>query len=248
MMPRCPPSPCITVIVSMKTLSAREPDHSASTKPSEITSNRPPSSTSSSVGSMILSTALSVSRRLEKSSTDARMSSIWPGVELVGDVADRPGQREDQRRHGQHGEERRLGGQPGDPVAQAAARGRDDEPPDEVPGLGRRPGSTASSSAITSYGNPHGATEPGDIRSAANQVPPLAGHNVVTADAALSEAVTRHAGPEVLESLVAIGAEAGTEEAREHGRLANEHHPVLRQYDRYGTASTRSTSTRPGTG
>ena len=74
-----------------------------------------------------------------------------------------------------------------------------------------------------------------DIRTAANQVPLLAGHNVVTADAALSEAVLRHAGPEVLESLVAIGAQAGAEEAREHGRLADEHHPVLRQYDRYGT-------------
>jgi putative acyl-CoA dehydrogenase len=73
-----------------------------------------------------------------------------------------------------------------------------------------------------------------DIRTAANQVPPLAGHNVVTADAALSEAVTRYAGAEVLESLVAIGAEAGTAEAREQGRLANDHHPVLRQYDRYG--------------
>ncbi len=75
---------------------------------------------------------------------------------------------------------------------------------------------------------------PADIRGAANQVPLLAGHNVVTADAAHSEAVTRHAGPEVLESLVTIGAEAGTEQSREHGRLANEHHPVLRPYDRYG--------------
>lgn len=75
---------------------------------------------------------------------------------------------------------------------------------------------------------------PADIRSATNQVPLLAGHNVVTADAALSEAVTRHAGADVLESLAEIGAQAGTEEAREHGRLANEHHPELRQYDRYG--------------
>jgi putative acyl-CoA dehydrogenase len=75
---------------------------------------------------------------------------------------------------------------------------------------------------------------PGDIRSATNQVPLLAGHNVVTADLALSEAVVRHAGADALESLVDIGAEAGTEEAREHGRLANEHHPELRQYDRYG--------------
>ena len=31
------------VMVSTKTLSAREPDHRASTKPSEITSKRPPS-------------------------------------------------------------------------------------------------------------------------------------------------------------------------------------------------------------
>jgi len=77
-------------------------------------------------------------------------------------------------------------------------------------------------------------SSPADIRTAANQVPLLAGHNVVTADAALSEAVVRHAGAEVLESLMAIGAQAGAEEAREHGRLANEHHPELRQYDRYG--------------
>ena len=85
-----------------------------------------------------------------------------------------------------------------------------------------------------SYGIRMPDSHPAGIRSAANQVPLLAGHNVVTTDAALSEAVTRHAGPEVLESLEAIGAEAGTEEAREHGRLANEHHPQLRQYDRYG--------------
>ena len=69
----------MTVMVSMKTLSAREPDHRASTKPSEITSNRPPRSTSFSVGSMTLSTARSVSSRLEKSRTASRMSSIWPG-------------------------------------------------------------------------------------------------------------------------------------------------------------------------
>ena len=75
---------------------------------------------------------------------------------------------------------------------------------------------------------------PADFRRTANQVPLLAGHNVVTADVALSDAVSRHAGPEVLDSLVSIGAEAGTEEAREHGRLANEHHPELRPYDRYG--------------
>ena len=65
-------------------------------------------------------------------------------------------------------------------------------------------------------------------------MPLLVGHNVVTADLALSEAVARHGSAEVLEDLLPLGAEAGTAEAREHGRLANEHHPELTPYDRYG--------------
>ncbi|GAA4120251.1 DNA alkylation response protein [Nocardioides fonticola] len=73
-----------------------------------------------------------------------------------------------------------------------------------------------------------------EIRRSTNQAPPLVGHNVVTADRALSEAVLRHGSAEVLDSLVGIGAEAGSAEAREHGMLANEHHPVLRPFDRYG--------------
>ncbi|WP_193611810.1 acyl-CoA dehydrogenase family protein [Nocardioides lijunqiniae] len=73
-----------------------------------------------------------------------------------------------------------------------------------------------------------------EVRVTTNQAPPLVGHNVVTADAALSEAVVRHAGPDVLEDLAEIGAQAGSAEAREHGRLANEHHPVLTPYDRFG--------------
>lgn len=73
-----------------------------------------------------------------------------------------------------------------------------------------------------------------DIRVATNQAPPLVGHNVVTADHALVEAVTRHASADVVDDLAAIGALAGTAEAREQGRLANEHHPRLTPYDRYG--------------
>ena len=73
-----------------------------------------------------------------------------------------------------------------------------------------------------------------EIRVATNQVPPLVGHNIVTADQALVEAVTRHASAEVVEDLTALGAEAGTAEAREHGMLANQHHPVLVNYDRFG--------------
>jgi putative acyl-CoA dehydrogenase len=71
-------------------------------------------------------------------------------------------------------------------------------------------------------------------RAATNQPPPLVGHNVVTTDPALVEAVTRHAGPEVVDDLEPLGAEAGTAEAREHGLLANRHEPELTTYDRYG--------------
>ncbi|MGH3308668.1 MAG: DNA alkylation response protein, partial [Nocardioides sp.] len=73
-----------------------------------------------------------------------------------------------------------------------------------------------------------------EIRVATNQSPPLVGHNVVTSDAALVEAVTRHASADVVDDLAPLGAEAGTPEAREQGILANENHPTLRPYDRYG--------------
>jgi putative acyl-CoA dehydrogenase len=73
-----------------------------------------------------------------------------------------------------------------------------------------------------------------DIRAATNQTPLLAGHNVVTSDAALVDAVTRHADATVVDDLVALGAEAGTADAREHGMLANRHHPELTAYDRWG--------------
>jgi putative acyl-CoA dehydrogenase len=71
-------------------------------------------------------------------------------------------------------------------------------------------------------------------RAATNQPPPLAGHNVVTADHALVAAVSRHAGAWVVDDLTALGLQAGTAEAREHGRLANRHEPELTTYDRYG--------------
>ncbi len=73
-----------------------------------------------------------------------------------------------------------------------------------------------------------------DLRIAANQPPLLAGHNVVTSDAALSDAVRRHGGDDVLADLIDLGRDAGTGEAREHGRLANEHPPRLLPYDRWG--------------
>ena len=51
---------------------------------------------------------------------------------------------------------------------------------------------------------------------------------------ALTEAITRHGSAELVEELTPLGAEAGTAEAREHGMLANRHHPELTPYDRFG--------------
>ena len=71
-------------------------------------------------------------------------------------------------------------------------------------------------------------------RTATNQAPLLAGHDVVTSDAALVDAVTRHGSAELAAGLAGLGLEAGSAEAREHGMLANRHHPELTPYDRWG--------------
>jgi putative acyl-CoA dehydrogenase len=67
-----------------------------------------------------------------------------------------------------------------------------------------------------------------------NQAPPLVGHDPITGDAALAEACRRHAGQEALDSLADLGRLAGSEQAQEWGRLANENPPRLRTHDRYG--------------
>ncbi|WP_091329451.1 acyl-CoA dehydrogenase family protein [Geodermatophilus ruber] len=67
-----------------------------------------------------------------------------------------------------------------------------------------------------------------------NQAPPLAGHDPIAGDAALAEACVRHADAATLDSLKALGALAGSEQAQEWGRLANENPPRLRTHDRYG--------------
>ena len=85
-------------------------------------------------------------------------------------------------------------------------------------------------------------------RVAANQPPPLVGHDVVGSDVALVEAVTRHASAEVVNGLAALGLEAGSAEAREHGRLADTHQPELTTYDRFGNHIDEVASTRRGTG
>ena len=67
-----------------------------------------------------------------------------------------------------------------------------------------------------------------------NQVPPLVGHDPVAGDTVLTEACLRHADQATLDSLADLGALAGSEQAQEWGRLANENAPRLRTHDRYG--------------
>src|SRR5919206_5068870 len=73
-----------------------------------------------------------------------------------------------------------------------------------------------------------------DTHSVTNQAPPLVGHDPIAGDAALAEACRRHADDATLASLAGLGALAGSEQAQEWGRLADEHPPRLRTHDRYG--------------
>ncbi|MFF4245778.1 acyl-CoA dehydrogenase family protein [Streptomyces sp. NPDC001822] len=71
-----------------------------------------------------------------------------------------------------------------------------------------------------------------------NQVPPLAGYDVFSADLALGEAVERHLDPGVLDEarreLGELGRSAGSVQAQTWGARANENPPKLRTHDRYG--------------
>src|SRR3954449_1628040 len=67
-----------------------------------------------------------------------------------------------------------------------------------------------------------------------NQVPPLTGHDPVAGDTVLVEAARRHADDAALASLAELGRLAGSEQAQEWGRLANENPPRLRTHDRFG--------------
>ncbi|GAA2727322.1 acyl-CoA dehydrogenase family protein [Actinocorallia aurantiaca] len=66
-----------------------------------------------------------------------------------------------------------------------------------------------------------------------NQVPPLVDHDLAE-DPALLDGLRREGAGWAVEELHALGRLAGTHEAQEHGRLANEYPPVLRTHDRYG--------------
>ncbi|MFE4176181.1 acyl-CoA dehydrogenase family protein [Streptomyces sp. NPDC056909] len=71
-----------------------------------------------------------------------------------------------------------------------------------------------------------------------NQVPPLVGYDVFSADRVLVEGVERHSAPALLDEtraeLMALGRTAGSAAAQEWGARANECPPELRTHDRYG--------------
>ncbi|MGW0609258.1 acyl-CoA dehydrogenase family protein [Streptomyces sp. NPDC002788] len=78
----------------------------------------------------------------------------------------------------------------------------------------------------------------GSTHSVTNQVPPLVGYDVFSADRALAAAVERHLEPdlreEVLGELSALGRTSGSAQVQEWGVHANENPPRLRTHDRYG--------------
>jgi len=68
---------------------------------------------------------------------------------------------------------------------------------------------------------------------AANQPPPLEGYDLFSQDAALVEALRREGDAAREEECAAFGRLCGGEPL-ELGRLANEHTPALRAFDRFG--------------
>ncbi|WP_420036319.1 acyl-CoA dehydrogenase family protein [Streptomyces sp. cg28] len=78
----------------------------------------------------------------------------------------------------------------------------------------------------------------GSTHTVGNQPPPLTGHDVFTTDRPLTEGVARHLTPGLLDEaraeLSLLGRTAGSAQAQEWGRLANENPPRLRTHDRYG--------------
>jgi putative acyl-CoA dehydrogenase len=67
-----------------------------------------------------------------------------------------------------------------------------------------------------------------------NQPPLLAGYNVFRSDRALADALAREGASTAFETLDALGWLAGSSDAQEWARNANEYAPKLRTHDRYG--------------
>jgi putative acyl-CoA dehydrogenase len=72
-----------------------------------------------------------------------------------------------------------------------------------------------------------------------NQPPPLEGHNAFTLDLALGEALVREGAAWASDALEELGALAGSAEAIEWGRVANDNPPLLHTHDRFGFREDR---------
>ncbi len=73
-----------------------------------------------------------------------------------------------------------------------------------------------------------------DTHDVTNQSVPLAGYDAYSSNPALVAAVERHGGAHARDELVELGTFAGSEQALEWARQANENKPVLHTHDRYG--------------
>src|SRR5437868_5563599 len=72
-----------------------------------------------------------------------------------------------------------------------------------------------------------------DTHEVFNQARPLTGHNLAD-DATLLDGIAREGAGWALDEINQLGTLAGTAEVQDWGRVANEHPPVLRPYDRFG--------------
>jgi putative acyl-CoA dehydrogenase len=75
---------------------------------------------------------------------------------------------------------------------------------------------------------------PDPARAVLNQPPPFEPVNLFDVDLALQEALRREGGEWGIERVREAGAVAGSAEAREHSRRAEQNLPILRTHDRYG--------------
>ena len=73
-----------------------------------------------------------------------------------------------------------------------------------------------------------------DTHEVTNQAGELGDHDSFTGNRPLAEAVDRHGGARALAELEALGARAGSLEARGLARMANENRPELHTHDRFG--------------
>ena len=89
--------------------------------------------------------------------------------------------------------------------------------------------------------------EPFATHDVLNQSPPFIDVNLYDSDTALKSALNREGGAAREADLQKLGARAGSADAAEWARLANEVTPILRTHDARATASTRSSSIPPTT-